>query len=148
MKSCLLSKEIRIRIWDKKKKEMRYLDKVDLTEVSRNKDVVVMLNTGLTDKNGRDIFVGDIIKGDLIAEVKVPEIIDEFGNVMEYSQPENVGEIFEVVRICGLTGGFEPFVFWYKRHGWFDLCEIEVIGNVFENPELLKGTRWENVEFF
>lgn len=73
--------------------------------------------TGLTDKNGKKIFEGDfVVSKDLC-----------------YVSPV-------VVEIDEVTGGWEPFV----PYEDFGCCErvspsnCEVIGNIHDNPELLK----------
>lgn len=76
----------------------------------------VMQFTGLYDKNGKEIYEGDVVSG---------------GNSWA-SHVEN-----EVVKFE--NGGFSPF----SVAGWE--CtpspeDCEIIGNVFENPELLDGT--------
>ena len=63
--------------------------------------------TGLTDKNGRKIFEGDVVK---------------ISN----------GEIFEVKYE---DGGFTAGLFL----GDWDYGHVEVIGNIYDNPELLNG---------
>ncbi len=86
-------------------------------------DMILMQYTGLKDKNGKEIYEGDIVKK------------EEWQPPMEF---------------CGYTVfivEFNEFAFRYvplKRFntGWvvngFDTELIKVIGNIYENPELLK----------
>ena len=78
--------------------------------------------TGLTDKNGKKIFEGDIIQ--------IPDDYNEFGH--------NAGEIYEVYFCCG---GFRLKPKYSKARGYWleDDRTVEVVGNVFDNSELLKG---------
>lgn len=81
------------------------------TEVRRFSDVELMQSTGLKDKNGNEIYEGDIIKG--------PYDTGIIGYVMV------IGEVK-----YDLLEGFQ-----LKQ---FDLNRTEILGNVYENPELLK----------
>lgn len=79
-------------------------------------DIVLMQSTGLIDKNGKEIFEGDIVK--MAKDV--------------YSEPT----YYEVVRHRGGAYRLES-----KQHGcelWLRHTNCEVVGNIYENPELLE----------
>ena len=78
--------------------------------------------TGLKDKNGKKIFEGDIIQ--------IPDDYNEFGH--------SAGEIYE---IYFRYGGFRLKPKYSKARGyWLEDDEtVEVIGNIFDNKELLEG---------
>ena len=91
--------------------------------------------TGLTDKNGVKIFEGDILKGfqypflceghfNYFAEVLWFECDSSFGTYTFKNPESEVRGISE-----GNTDGFERCA----SEDW------EVIGNIFDNPELMKG---------
>lgn len=78
--------------------------------------------TGLKDKNKKEIYEGDIVK-----------IKHEF---------DNTGYICEIIYVDGafrtkkfIFGSYyDCLYYWYAND-----CEIEVIGNIYDNPELLGG---------
>lgn len=79
-------------------------------------EIELMQSTGLVDKNGKEIFEGDIVK--MSKDV--------------YSEPT----YYEVVRHRGGAYRLES-----KQHGcelWLRHTDCEVVGNVYENPELLE----------
>lgn len=80
--------------------------------------------TGLTDKNGKKIFEGDIV-------VCSQEINGNFiDRHIEIGYVEMKHGAFGLHR---KQGYYRPF------KDWFEDYEYEVIGNIHDNPELLKG---------
>ena len=79
-------------------------------------EIELMQTTGLKDKNGKEIFEGDIVK--MAKDV--------------YSEPT----YYEVVRHRGGAYRLES-----KQHGcelWLRHTDCDVVGNIYENPELLE----------
>ena len=129
-------RKIAFRIWDKEKNEMVY-NPIDakmrfLSMRSPNEDEVethigystypwerfeFMQYTGLKDRNGKEIYEGDVVCTSLLipGEVKWGDDI----------------ACFEVVHSLGSRG-----LFGYIKEG----SGVLVIGNVHENPDLLKCT--------
>ena len=94
-------------------------------EDKRNgEDVILMQSTGLVDKNGKEIFEGDILAfetDDEVINVKIfwdeKHALFMFGSE-KYNEEEPLAELVEA--------NTYPF---------------EIIGNVYENPELLEELR-------
>lgn len=92
-------------------------------EKANDKNLLWSQYTGLKDKNGREIYEGDV----LVATWFQLDPEDTSGS----------WEIKAAVKFVG--GGFkvEPKLDWYG--GWLDLVQlenIEVVGNIYENSEL------------
>ena len=111
-----------IRLYDKDSGKMQ------MYEVDRE---TVGQYTGLTDKNSKKIFEGDIFSVTWKAEGRTPVVksfVVEFKNGCFYARTFNGNTIVATVSNyakCGKVGNTGVFV--------------EVIGNIHDNPELLEG---------
>lgn len=83
-------------------------------------DHVLMQYTGLKDKNGAEIYEGDLIK-------------NKSGRICEVRWNQGHGMFDAEVRVT--IGGCNPIGF--RTSNWTRY--ITVIGNIYQNPELLGG---------
>ena len=101
--------------------------------------------TGLRDKNGKLIFEGDVFKfPDEVWESYYTSCGTEYNSW----EVENYG----VVGFCDYSGRFEFIRYKFNENSveadlhenremefYEFVCELEIIGNIHDNPELLKG---------
>lgn len=120
--------KLRFRAWLKKEQKMdNYIDHISwledelycigdgITYMVSAEDLELMQSTAMVDRDGRIIFEGDIVK--MSKDV--------------YSEPT----YYEVVRHYGGAYRLES-----KQHGcelWLRHTDCEIVGNVYENKELL-----------
>ncbi len=127
-------REIKFRAWDKENKEMLEVQELDYEDSYNGQpmvrttmyndyfdteDMILMQYTGLKDKNGKEIYEGDIV-----------ELKAENGccNMLGKIIYDNYDLAFELIDEEG-----NQEALWYAEQ------ELEVIGNIYDNPELLKG---------
>ena len=120
-----MNREIKFRVWDVK--QNRWLDNESIEKLHYNynyseENLIFQQYIGMNDKNGKDIYEGDIVR------YKVKYYFDK-----EYNRIDIVNFIM---------GEFTPIP---KNHIVEDddfysvyISDYEVIGNIYENPELIK----------
>lgn len=126
-------KENKFRAWDEEKKEwinpsqiaisaieghlMYWISEKDIWVEYYTDKFIIMQYTLRKDKNGREIYEGDILK----SKSEVPQ----FGNYTEKRYKD----------VYTLINSMSVFLFGH--------IEYEVIGNIYENPELLEEKKNE-----
>lgn len=109
-------REIKFRVWDEK--EMLYESNSSLFDRECDGsgiDYQLMQYTGLKDKNGREIYEGDIVK-EKGSGNEVIGLVDPFNQLFNT----------ETVALAG-------YLYYLSK----EKIDIEIIGNIYSNPELL-----------
>lgn len=128
-------REIKFRAWHKEKKEIVDAEEIDFMNKVINyidndyennrqeirgayfEDIELMQYKGLKDMREKEIYEGDIVKLRANHGIGVIKYYDEWGAfIVEYIKPRPLA-------VLGMN--------YYKE-------DIEVLGNIYENPELIK----------
>lgn len=120
-----MNREIKFRVWDSKIMRADFVlradgvadDDLEYIDDAGNKiKGIVMQFTGLRDKNGKEIYEGDILQDG------------------EYPYRHLIAWDNEAVRFVTVLNGNESNGL---EQSWIDEIQKRVIGNIYENPELL-----------
>lgn len=126
----------RYRAWNKATKEMHEVDDIVSIDFGKSEicvktlffgkfsyydldDIVFMQSTGLTDKNGKEIFEGDILR---------VTNLSSWLEVVSFNEDKAMFISKEIKREVEETPLYDLFN--------TDIFEIETIGNIYTNPEL------------
>ena len=135
-----MSREIKYRAWLKEEKKMVIVETIDFSEKSiqyleKNEiidayllrttfleDIELMQYTGIKDENGKEIYVGDILKYNF-----------PYDGRLKHVSPV---KFIETEASFGIKDRYENEIPLYRiaANNYF-----EVIGNIYENEELLKS---------
>ena len=113
-----MNREIKFRAWDREAKVMEYdilfsgIKNLLQQRLENPKVFEVMQYTGLKDKNGKEIYEGDILRA---------------VGIVTWNEPEVRWSCIDIE--------------WNDKCEWHDMLylttPLEVIGNIYENPELI-----------
>ena len=96
-------------------------DEIAFDEVPAS-DFILMQSTGLKDKNGKEIFEGDVVKYEVGCNTVTEEVAYDKNFAGFGVRDADIDIIFTFLQLADVV----------------DLISLEVIGNIYQNPELLE----------
>mgnify|MGYP001221606843 CR=1 FL=1 len=143
-----MSREIKFRAWDKVEKEMiewselrKLHASLSYIEESERLDArILMQYTGLKDKNGKEIYEGDIVE----FSDKWEWYRCKYGISMMFAKSEE-GDRYKKIKAAYEAEPMERRVVQFDPYDSYGLSKVdlesywEIIGNIYQNPELLQA---------
>lgn len=120
-----MQREIKFRVWDETEKEMTYFNPFEVL-LGQTQRKVFMQATGLLDRNGKEIYEGDILHHRKDAYLKVYFAEGSASFMKEVFKAPEMGKILALGDTRHLYQKFTG-----------DSKDEEIIGNIYENPELV-----------
>jgi len=139
-----MNDRFKFRAWDPRTNEMFEPSQITFIEAGWSVDkgrgisipyqprIILMQSTGLKDKNGKLIFEGDIVKTTQHIDGNFIDCIYEKGQIIYKSFSFQLKPLKPVMYTRSLVLGEDT--------------EIEIIGNIYQDPELLKNKDAESNE--
>lgn len=135
----MLNREIKFRAFENENSRGRMFSwdeiKTDFLSYLNCKDTIVMQFTGLKDKNGVDIYDGDICRilyTDWASKTDDSVSLDEYLNSISHIGTIEYHYFSYFIMLKNRYGDISSHSLDYGRHGF-----IEIIGNIHENKNLL-----------
>lgn len=135
-------REIRFRAWKKEEKKMI---NIAIPSIFNMEDSVMMQFTGLKDKKGKEIYEGDILYSKFLELYYVVKFTDTPITNKHDSYADNVECWCEEV-INPEEDDWDSDLYWDEKEDDMrvrfpikDKCSEEIMGNIYENPELLEA---------
>lgn len=139
-------REIKFRIWDTENNEMLKVQELDFeptfyggriairpdqyNDYFDTEDMILMQYTGLHDKNGKEIYEADIVKITEKKYISNHKVIQMKPIIADIEWSEEY--LAYILITLSVKDAFENLADYLEEY------DIEVIGNIYDNPELLE----------
>lgn len=110
-----MNREIKFKVWNKQEKEMHGHHFIGF------EDAELLQYTGINDEENKEIYEGDIIEGGYLNPLSNKFMSKKY--IVVYDKGSFVGKLI----------GHTPY-----GDTWLHFIKGKVIGNIYENPELLE----------